>query len=65
MGTCFKQCYATRREAKQARRKLNQKYGDNGLTSIYWCEACSNYHLTSMPKFTRPAMRKNKNKKKR
>lgn len=56
MTTCFKHCYATRREAKHARRELNKKY-EQGLTSIYWCEACSNYHLTSMPKSTRKEMR--------
>lgn len=59
---CYKVCYNTRQDAKNDRRIL--KKAGRPLTSVYWCETCSAYHLTSQPKSDRKRLRKKfKNKK--
>jgi len=45
---CLKACYSTRKEAKAALRLLKKRR--TGVTTFYYCDTCSYYHLTSMPK---------------
>jgi hypothetical protein len=45
-----KQRYIEKSDAKAAKRQINKSYSDKKITNIYWCEDCSAYHLTSMPK---------------
>lgn len=48
---CLKNCYDTRKEAKKRMKELNKAHHFEGkLNNIYYCEQCSSYHLTSMPK---------------
>ncbi len=46
MSFCTKKCYATRAIARKSR-KLTGRYLRVKLT-IYWCEKCDAFHLTSM-----------------
>lgn len=48
---CLKKPYTTRSEAKKAMKLLNKSHNlKNNLTNIYFCEKCSQYHLTTLPK---------------
>lgn len=46
--TCLKKCYPTKRSAKAAMKKLNDKGRE--LTAVYYCGTCSSWHTTSMDK---------------
>lgn len=48
--SCGKKNYPSRKKAKAARKRLNNKYPDQKLTNIYYCDECVSYHLTSMKK---------------
>lgn len=48
---CFKKCFKTKQDAKNFRKIFNTMKSIGGkLTTVYYCETCSRYHLTSMPK---------------
>lgn len=47
---CGKRGYFSRKEAKKAMRYYNTQFKDTPLTDVYYCDECSYYHLTSMPK---------------
>jgi hypothetical protein len=47
--SCGKATYLTRKEAKEALKKINRER-DWGLTNVYFCETCQCYHTTSMDK---------------
>lgn len=62
--TCGKRGYSSRKDAKRAIKYFNTRFKDNNLTDVYWCEECSYYHLTSMPKQQSRDYRRFLNKKK-
>ena len=48
---CFKVFYATKKIAKNEKKRLNLMKKFNGrLTDVYYCTECLGYHLTSTPK---------------
>lgn len=50
-GKCAKKCFKTKQEAKNFRKIANTMKAIGGkLTTVYFCDICSQYHLTSMPK---------------
>lgn len=48
---CGKVCYPSRKVAKRALKRINHnRLIDFVLTDTYYCEGCSSWHHTSMPK---------------
>ena len=46
---CGKKVYLSKSDAKKGKKRLNKKYNKQ-LTNPYYCDECSNWHLTSMKK---------------
>ena len=48
--SCGKANYFSREEAKTAMERVNRKFKDNGLKSVYFCDVCLAWHTSSMSK---------------
>lgn len=49
--TCGKVTYTSRRQAKEAMKKMNHtNICQKKLTDVYFCDECQHWHLTSMGK---------------
>lgn len=61
--TCFKVPYKTKKGAKRAMRRLLQEKQRKKLDHVYYCEECSNWHITSMERWMADAVKRSKEKK--
>lgn len=50
MSKCGKNCYDTKALARKAKKRINRqiKGNERKIRNIYYCGACSAWHLTSM-----------------
>ena len=62
--TCFKVPYQSKKGAKRAMRRLLQEKHRKELDHVYYCEQCSQWHITSMDRVLANSIEKAKAKKK-
>lgn len=46
--TCTKRRHYSKKDAKNALKKIKMKHSENTPNHVYYCEQCSSWHLTSM-----------------
>ena len=45
---CNKKCYPSRAFAKKALKTIKKKYKGDGPKTVYYCNKCEAFHLTSL-----------------